>query len=29
MATRYCTFTLDKHLFGVDVTYVQEVLRRA
>jgi purine-binding chemotaxis protein CheW len=25
----YCTFSLDEHLFGMDVTYVQEVLRRA
>ncbi len=28
-ASTYCTFTLDNHLFGVDVTYVQEVIRRA
>ncbi len=28
-ASTFCTFTLDDHLFGVDVTYVQEVIRRA
>ena len=29
VVSTYCTFTLDNHLFGVDVTYVQEVIRRA
>ena len=27
MATQYCTFTLDGHTFGIEVSRVQEVLR--
>lgn len=27
MSTRYCTFTLDGQTFGVEVSFVQEVLR--
>ncbi len=29
MSASYCTFTLGEHLFGVDVSHVQEVIRRA
>jgi len=29
MTATFCTFTLSDHLFGVDVTHVQEVIRRA
>ncbi len=29
MSSTFCTFTLSDHLFGVDVTHVQEVIRRA
>ena len=29
MASTFCTFVLDEHLFGVDVNHVQEVIRRA
>jgi purine-binding chemotaxis protein CheW len=29
MSSTFCTFILADHLFGVDVTHVQEVIRRA
>ena len=28
MKKQYCTFCIDEHIFGVDVSYVQEVLRK-